>query len=265
NLTATDSLVKHQDNEQEQDQLKKTMETTRSVSTKWYLVHVGDLSPSVSEVDLRSHFQKYQVFGISICEFSSNHRYASLSFKTANKANLAVEEMNGKEIKGKVVNVRLVKIVENSISTSQKLGNPYSENQITHSSEKNIENTVNCAASLKMSAIPSTILKESAVSTVSSKVLTTTKGSSKIFCFVLICAHPSATFIPPNTLNLRSFTKLMMKLQELYPEVPRDCILDALLNVRTNNKGYLSGLSIDTIVKMVSSVLKKSSSKSEKN
>ncbi|KGL83401.1 RNA-binding protein 44, partial [Tinamus guttatus] len=63
------------------------------------------------------------------------------------------------------------------------------------------------------------------------------------------------TFIPPNTLNLSSFTKLMKKLQEIHPETSREKIIDALLQVRTNNKGILSGLSINSIVKRTSLIL----------
>ncbi|PKU27474.1 rna-binding protein hypothetical protein [Limosa lapponica baueri] len=65
-------------------------------------------------------------------------------------------------------------------------------------------------------------------------------------------------FISPHTLNLSSFTKLMKKLQEIHPEASRDRIVDALLEVRKNNKGILSGLSINSIVKRTSVILKKS-------
>ncbi|NXF54739.1 RBM44 protein, partial [Oceanites oceanicus] len=62
-------------------------------------------------------------------------------------------------------------------------------------------------------------------------------------------------FISPNTLNLSSFTKLMKKLKEIHPEASRDKIVDALLEVRTNNKGILSGLSINSIVERTSIIL----------
>ncbi|NXK07442.1 RBM44 protein, partial [Herpetotheres cachinnans] len=62
-------------------------------------------------------------------------------------------------------------------------------------------------------------------------------------------------FISPNTLNLSSFTKLMRKLQEIHPEASRAKIVNALLEVRKNNKGMLSGLSISSIVERTSVVL----------
>ncbi|NXP13731.1 RBM44 protein, partial [Thinocorus orbignyianus] len=62
-------------------------------------------------------------------------------------------------------------------------------------------------------------------------------------------------FISPDTLNLSSFTKLLKKLQEIHPEANRDRIVDALLEVRKNNKGVLSGLSINSIVQRTSEIL----------
>ncbi|KFP26091.1 RNA-binding protein 44, partial [Colius striatus] len=62
-------------------------------------------------------------------------------------------------------------------------------------------------------------------------------------------------FVSSNTLNLSSFAKLMKKLQEIHPEASRDKIVDAVLQVRKNNKGILSGLSISTIVEKTSNIL----------
>ncbi|KFQ40563.1 RNA-binding protein 44, partial [Mesitornis unicolor] len=67
--------------------------------------------------------------------------------------------------------------------------------------------------------------------------------------------HSYDVFIPPDILNLSSFTKLMKKLQEIHPEASRDKIVDALLKVRRNNEGILSGLSINTIVERTSVIL----------
>ncbi|XP_063093110.1 RNA-binding protein 44 isoform X2 [Cavia porcellus] len=44
------------------------------VREKGFLIHVGGLCPSVSEADLRSYFQKYQVSEISIYDSSTNYR-----------------------------------------------------------------------------------------------------------------------------------------------------------------------------------------------
>ncbi|NXF95490.1 RBM44 protein, partial [Eubucco bourcierii] len=62
-------------------------------------------------------------------------------------------------------------------------------------------------------------------------------------------------FASLSTLNLSSFTKLLKKLKELHPEASRDKIVDALLEVKKNNKGILSGLSISSIVERTSVIL----------
>ncbi|NXL31832.1 RBM44 protein, partial [Glaucidium brasilianum] len=73
------------------------------------------------------------------------------------------------------------------------------------------------------------------------------------------CASSSTNsydaFISPDTLNLSSFNKLMKNLEEIHPEASRDKILNALLEVRRNNKGVLSGLSISSIVEWTSVIL----------
>ncbi|CAM4618474.1 unnamed protein product [Lepidochelys olivacea] len=306
NFTVTDFSVTLQGNEKEQENLGKvistteikTVKNTKSEPNKHYFIHVGGLSPSVSEVELRSHFQKYQVLEVSICEFSSNYRYASLSFKKASKAKLAVEEMNGKEIKGKAVNVRLVKTAgENILPASQKVSRPlHYENQATDNLEKNMQVRTTCSVldSLEVPSTTSTSLKVLAPPSVPSTVPAPVLASSEVLSSdlkplrhesghllfsvdqqsmrenplqikpVQFSPNPSATFIPPNTLNLSSFTKLMKKLKELHPKASSDNIVDALLEVRTNNKGFLSGLSINAIVEMASFVLRKSASKCEK-
>ncbi|NXP80288.1 RBM44 protein, partial [Ramphastos sulfuratus] len=63
------------------------------------------------------------------------------------------------------------------------------------------------------------------------------------------------TFASLSTLNLSSFTKLLKKLKELHPEASRDKIVDALLEVKKNNKGILSGLSISSVVERTSVIL----------
>ncbi|NXX19260.1 RBM44 protein, partial [Podargus strigoides] len=62
-------------------------------------------------------------------------------------------------------------------------------------------------------------------------------------------------FISSNTLNLSSFPKLLKKIQAIHPEASRDKIVDALLEVKKNNKGTLSGLSISSIMERTSVIL----------
>ncbi|XP_063003767.1 RNA-binding protein 44 [Elgaria multicarinata webbii] len=312
NLTVTDSSRSLTD----QSKLivrteTKTIEDRKRESKNIYLVHVGGLSPLVSEIDLWLHFQNYNVSEISICEYSDNYRYASLSFKTASDAKMAVKEKNQRKIKGKEVKVRLVKVVrENGVRDHQSLVKQEHENERpNNNSNKDIEYRKNCnvisevppsasatpkvpaggpISSSNISGVskgsiksslpngrrpPSATSKELLCVSAPSKVLNPDfKSSSSNTCFeidqediaegllplasVQFTPNPSTTFIPPNTLNLRSFRKIVKKLEELHPEVSRDNILDALVEIK-ENKGLLSGLPLSIIVEMTSSLLNK--------
>ncbi|XP_074120452.1 RNA-binding protein 44 isoform X2 [Sminthopsis crassicaudata] len=233
---------------------KKISEPSRREPNKSYLIHVGSLGPSVSE--------KYQVSEVSICTSSHNYRYASLVFKKANKAKMAVEEMNGKEINGKSVNVRLVKTpIENVPPLSFR-----NESRLAlGGSEKTLDSKGSASAPLP-SKIPAHVLRPPAPEQESVSLSADQKSGKKGLKQnkpVKLLPETPVPYIPPNTLNLGSFTKLLRKLEALHPDVSRDTIIDALQEVRTNNKGFLSGLSLTTIVEMTTSVLRNSAFKKE--
>uniref|UniRef100_A0A8C3YQH5 RNA binding motif protein 44 n=1 Tax=Catagonus wagneri TaxID=51154 RepID=A0A8C3YQH5_9CETA len=261
NLTATDfsgeleSQIEQDSGDPKFTQEMKTVEPLRR--DKGYLVHVGGLCPSVTEADLRSHFQKYEISDISIYD-SSNYRYASLAFKKNTDAKMAVKELNGIEINGKSVNVRLVKTPgEYTSPLSSKNGNKVSFNNL----EKSISREISSASSI--SRLPRTRPRQLG-SEQDSEFFRFDQKDVKKNCKQIestkLLPDTPIQFIPPNTLNLRSFTKIMRRLTELHPEVSRDHIIDALQEVRINHKGFLNGLSINTIVEMASSVLEDSAS-----
>ncbi|NWV15878.1 RBM44 protein, partial [Ptilonorhynchus violaceus] len=67
--------------------------------------------------------------------------------------------------------------------------------------------------------------------------------------------YPSGVFVSPYALNLSSFNKLIRRLQDRHPEVSRDKIMEALHEVRKNNKGVLNGLAIRSIEEKTSAIL----------
>ncbi|XP_023381279.1 RNA-binding protein 44 [Pteropus vampyrus] len=266
NLTGVDvSGIQGNQTEQDGGDAKCALAEIRHVEPlrrdKGYLIHVGGLCPSVSEADLRFHFQKYQVSDISIYDSSTNYRYASLALKKNHDAKMAVKEMNGIEINGKSVNVRLVKTPgEYTSPLSSKNGNRGSLNN----SEKSASKEVNAASFV--SRLPRTRPRQPGSEQDNEFVHFDQKGikkNCKQIESTRLLPDPPVQFIPPNTLNLRSFTKIMKRLAELHPEVSRhrDHVIDALQEVRINHKGFLNGLSINTIVEMTSSVLKNSASR----
>ncbi|XP_043859578.1 RNA-binding protein 44 [Dromiciops gliroides] len=245
---------------------KRTAEPSQREPNKSYLIHVGSLCPSVSETDLMSHFQKYQVSEVSICSSSHNYRYASLVFKKANKARMAVEEMNGKEINGQSVSVRLVKSpVENTPTPSFR-----NESRPTlGASEKAVDSKGSGSGSgsaMVPSRLPTQVLRPPGPEQENVYLSVDQKNGKKSFKQnkpVRLLPEPPLPFMPPNTLNLGSFTRLLKTLEGLHPNISRDAIIDALQEVRTNNKGFLSGLSLTTIAEMTTSVLKNSAFKKE--
>ncbi|XP_072496698.1 RNA-binding protein 44 isoform X2 [Notamacropus eugenii] len=240
---------------------KKIGELSRREPNKGYLIHVGSLCPSVSETDLMSHFQKYQVSEVSICT-SHNYRYASLVFKKANKARMAVEEMNGKEINGKSVNVRLVKTpVENALPLSFRNENCLALSDLEKTVDGKGSSSTPVPAKLPAHGLrPPAPKQENVYLSVDQR--SGKKGFKQNKPIKLVPETP-LPYIPPNALNLGSFTKLLKKLEGLHPDVSRDTIIDALQEVRTNNKGFLSGLPLTTIVEMTTSVLRNSAFKKE--
>ncbi|XP_069716595.1 RNA-binding protein 44-like [Phaenicophaeus curvirostris] len=244
-------------------------------------IRVGGLSSSVSEVELRSHFQKYQIADILICVASGNYRYAFLCFKEMNQAQLAVEEMNQKEIKGKAISVELVNDAsENKSLVSQILkAKLQHEIQPVDNSQINDQDKALASASSAAKAPDATSTSEKVhLHPLTSSDISSTQVPSETRCPGLKpptedlntrenlqqkIASPFSTssydaFVSPNALNLSSFTKLMNKLQEIHPAASSDKIVAALLEVKKNNKGVLSGLSINSIVERTSAVLKKS-------
>ncbi|KAL1771071.1 RNA-binding protein 44 [Sigmodon hispidus] len=184
---------------------------------KGFLIHVGGLCPSVSEADLRSYFQKYQVSEISIYD-STDYRYASLAFAKNSNAKMAVKEMNGTEINGKSVNVRLVKIPgEHTPPLLSKNGNSTSVNHLEKDTNK--ESTFASSACKLPRARPRQPESEqdSEFPPLDQSVK---KNCNQIESARLLPESP-VQVIPSNTLTLRSFTKIMKRLGELHPETSR--------------------------------------------
>ncbi|XP_019472425.1 RNA-binding protein 44 [Meleagris gallopavo] len=253
-------------------------------------VRVGGLSSSVSEGDLRLHFQKYQISVLLLCADSDNHRCAVLGFKDTSAAKLAMEEMNKTKIKGKPISVELVSNPsENRSLDSRILGKKlWSEAVSVASSASSDQNEAlpsasgsvgapgTSPASQKVPLLPraSSPAPCSAQLPSEAKCLKSSAEDSVRFLFAVnqkdtgenslpkAPAAPLSTnsleaFMSPNALNLSSFAKLMKKLKDVHPEASRDKIVDALLEVRKNNNGVLSGLTISSIMQRASVILRK--------
>uniref|UniRef100_A0A4X2LYN1 TTC3/DZIP3/RBM44-like helical domain-containing protein n=1 Tax=Vombatus ursinus TaxID=29139 RepID=A0A4X2LYN1_VOMUR len=223
---------------------KKIREPSQREPNRNYLIHVGSLCPSVSEV---------QNVLSPLC-----FRYASLVFKKANKARMAVEEMNGKEINGKSVSVRLVKTpVENAPPLSFR-----NESRLAPGGLEKTMDSKGSSSAPSPAKLPAHVLRPPGPEQENIYLSSGKKGFKQNKAVKFLPETP-LPYIPPNTLNLGSFTRLVKKLEGLHPDVSRDTIINALQEVRTNNKGFLSGLPLTTIVEMTTSVLRNSAFKKE--
>ncbi|XP_055574314.1 RNA-binding protein 44 [Falco cherrug] len=294
-VTIADSSVTAEEKKKqkgEQDMIDLRAAKTMESGNEYSFIRVGGLCSSVSEGDLRSHFQKYGISDTLISVDSGNCRYAFLSLKDTNKAKLAVEEMNQKKIKGKPVSVELVNTSsQTKYSVSQVLTNKlWQEIQPVDNGQRNSQDKTLTSASNSVKAIDTTSASENMhlLPMTSSKVFCSAQVPSETKCPAVksspeILAHyllgvnkkdtgekflqktsaPFSTnsyndFISPDAVNSSSFTKLLRRLQEIHPEASRAKIVSALLEVRKNNKGILSGLSISSIVERTSVILRKS-------
>ncbi|KAG8432587.1 hypothetical protein GDO86_017004, partial [Hymenochirus boettgeri] len=84
--------------------VQKSVDETKSVN-----VHVGNLERSITESELMLEFQNYQVSKVFFQEQSSKSRFAILTFDNYTLAQSAVNEMDGKELRGRNIKVHVIK------------------------------------------------------------------------------------------------------------------------------------------------------------
>uniref|UniRef100_A0A8C6J694 Uncharacterized protein n=1 Tax=Melopsittacus undulatus TaxID=13146 RepID=A0A8C6J694_MELUD len=113
NLTVANCSVIGKDTKKQQEE-QDTADLREARSGDEYFICVDGLHSSVSEADLRSHFQKYPIRDVLVSVESNNCRCALISFKDISKAKLAVEKMNQKKIKGKEITAKIINTVSGS-------------------------------------------------------------------------------------------------------------------------------------------------------
>uniref|UniRef100_UPI00398E39F8 RNA-binding protein 44 n=1 Tax=Pristiophorus japonicus TaxID=55135 RepID=UPI00398E39F8 len=222
-------------------------------------IYIDGLPRTVTEMELRRLFQKYQVSGIWLCRFHSEYRCGVLRVASPNFAKLAVDEMNGREYHGKPIKVHLAKISgDHMLSVLKNHSQP--PLKVHHLMQDHAAKDTNFKVDSQWESC-SVPLSTRVLNAASHKM---SRRKYKQMQCLQDTPTATGTFIPPNSASLSSFNKLMKTLLEMHPEANRDDIIQALKEVKTNNKGFLSGLALNTIVQLASAILKKHLSTSSK-
>lgn len=101
------------------------------------------------------------------------------------------------------------------------------------------------------------ILDQLIISLSSLQLITQPPLSCSIRNRKVVCISPTAkgTFVPQHYGTMGSFDTLMAELTQRHPEVGRQRIVDALMELQAKHRGVLSGLPLRTIREMTSELL----------
>ncbi|XP_067890767.1 RNA-binding protein 44 isoform X2 [Heterodontus francisci] len=221
-------------------------------------IYIDGLPRTVTEMELRRLFQKYQVSGIWLCSLHSECRCGVLRVASPNFAKLTVDEMNGKEYHGKPIKVHLAKISGDHMSVLKCHSQP--SLKVRPLMEDHAAKDTSCKVDSHWESC-SVPLSTRVLNAASHKM---SRRKYKQMQCLYDTPTATGTFIPPNSANLSSFNKLMKTLLEMHPEANRHDIIQALKEVKANNRGFLSGLALNTIVQLASTILKRDLSANSK-
>ncbi|KAI5621152.1 RNA-binding protein 44 [Silurus asotus] len=195
-----------------------------------FLLCVSNLPNGVTERDLLLWFAKYHASQVSLSNFS-NTGVAIVSVRNAKDLEAAVREMNGRSIQGHTLHVEHI-----------------------------YKSPADCRATCKESHIQ--------LSPAAHKPGFAGKGNNNVsrpLCHSLdkltnICSTPTAsgTCVPQHYGTMGSFDTVMAQLLVKHPQMGRQRIVNALLQLQAKHHGVLSGLPLKDIVEMTSELLTRS-------
>ncbi|XP_058888550.1 RNA-binding protein 44 isoform X2 [Acipenser ruthenus] len=208
---------------------------------------VRDLSVTVTEKDLMRLFQKYQATDVWITNTANHLRLAIVTVCGTSCAEKARKEMNGKQIHGRAIKVDPIRQPgvgwQNASKHCSYTPAPVQEWRAESCDGKQLRVSSQTGPLIHQTGpvAPPKVFK---------------RNYEKLQC-VQDTPTASGTFLTQHYAGLSSFDKLMDRLMKLHPEAGRQKIVEALIELRAEKKGFLSGLPLKTIVEMTSAVLKK--------
>ncbi|XP_016326334.1 RNA-binding protein 44-like isoform X3 [Sinocyclocheilus anshuiensis] len=204
------------------------------------LLCITSLPGNIAEHEVLLWFEKYNATNVCISTFSNSMRAAIVYLKSPSDAKAAVKDLHGCSLQGHTVQV--VQLRGPASADPKLISDPPHSTSKTHKEE--------AAAS---------------GDGLGTKGVTYTSSPGGPRCSVdrltNVCDSPTAsgTCVPQHYATMGSFDTIMARLSECHPNVGRQRIVDALLELRAKHQGFLSGLPLKSIVDMTSELLTQAS------
>ncbi|XP_044221151.1 RNA-binding protein 44 isoform X2 [Thunnus albacares] len=218
------------------EESKDKRDESASEETKSSILCVSNLPSNVTESDVMLWFEKYHASEVSISTLKNDLRVAIVMVSGHQSAEGAVTDLNGCSMQGHTLHVEHI-------------------NRVTAGSQGQASASISEPESLQDPTKPQTSKTDS--SSTERQLITQPPLSSSLKNRKVVCISPTAkgTCVPQHYGTMGSFDTLMAQLTQRHPDIGRQRIVDALIELRTKHQGILCGLPLRTIREMTSDLL----------
>ncbi|XP_027146522.1 RNA-binding protein 44 isoform X2 [Larimichthys crocea] len=184
---------------------------------------VSNLPRNVTESDVMLCFEKYHVCEVNISALKNDLSVAIVTISGPQSAEAAVRELNGFSVRGHTLHVEHLD------------GSHHPSSEVTTKPQTS----------------------KTGASSPDRKLMVQPPLSSSIKSRRMVCISPTAkgTCVPQHYGTMDSFNTLMSELTQHHPDIGRQRIVDALMELKAKHQGVLSSLPLSTIREMTSELL----------
>ncbi|TKS67842.1 RNA-binding protein 44 [Collichthys lucidus] len=184
---------------------------------------VSNLPRNVTESDVMLCFEKYHVCEVNISALKNDLSVAIVTISGPQSAEAAVRELNGFSVRGHTLHVEHLD------------GSHHPSSEVTTKPQTS----------------------KTGASSLDRKLMVQPPLSSSIQSRKMVCISPTAkgTCVPQHYGTMDSFNTLMSELTQHHPDIGRQRIVDALMELKAKHQGVLSTLPLSTIREMTSELL----------
>ncbi|KAM6978346.1 RNA-binding protein 44 [Tautogolabrus adspersus] len=206
--------------------------TTSELSSeqdKKCVLFVSNLPPNVTEHDVMMQFEKHHASEVSVSALKNGVSVAIVMISGPQCAEAAVRELNGLRMQGHTLHVEHINRATEGLNLASASNSGPESPQTSNTRSKISERQLTAQPPLG----------------------SPTKNRK------VVCISPTAkgTCVPQHYCTMGSFDTLMAELTQRHPDVGRQRIVDALLELKAKHQGVLSGLPLRTIRDMTSELL----------